>query len=456
MTSTSPFDHPVPPDFPVDRDRMEQLVRDHWDLNRTAVNPETDQLVSRLSKMLDADVLEVESGAETLTWRVPKRWNVRKGELRTVDGDVLADYRDNPLHLWTHSVPQSGMVDRETLLEDHVHTDPNRPQEIPYHYRNGFRYDAEDWGFSIPHATVQEMDDDEYVVDIDTDLDEEGTLKVVDAHLPGRRDETIFFAAHTCHPAQVSDGLANVAVAVELYHLLKNVDERRYSYRFLFGPEYFGGAAYLSEADQEAVEDLRYGLYLDFLSSYEPIGFQHSMQGDARIDRIVSNVLESHTEAHVVEPYRELVGNDETFYNGPGFEIPTVGLARSVHREYHYSSDNPSSMSLYKMEEAVWILRRVVEVVETDFVPVRQWDGPLYLSRYDLYVDPAEDRDASRSLERLHTMTDGTRSCFDMAHELDLDFFQVRDHFRDLADKGLVETRPRDDRPEDLGTIDGG
>lgn len=437
-------------------DRMVRLVEEYWDLNRTAVNSDTDQLVRYLAKSLDADVLEVSSGEEVLTWRVPKRWDVHHGQLRTTDGEVLADFKDNPLHLWTHSCSKQGEVSRQELIENHVYTDPNRPEEIPYHYRNGFRYDAKEWGFSLPYTVVDSMDDETYVVDIDTELDDNGTLKVVDAYLPGELDDTVLIAAHTCHPAQVSDGLANVAIGVELYHLLKERDDRRWSYRFLFGPEYFAGAAWLDRADSRKVTDIRYGIYLDFLSSHEPIGFQHSMQEDTRLDRIVHNVLSNHAETFIEKSYRELVGNDETFYNGPGFEIPMVGFARAMHREYHYSSDNPENMDTYHMRESLWILQRIIEAFESDVVPEVEFDGPLYLSRYDLYIDPSENPDAAQNLEKIHVLADGSRSCLTIADELEIDYFEVLDHFKELSEKALASLERRDHRSEDVGRIGGG
>jgi aminopeptidase-like protein len=248
MSSRSTFKYPFPVSLLAKRERMHSLVEKYWKLNRTAVNPDTDKLVDYLRKEMEANVLEVKSGDECLTWRIPKHWVVRKGQLRKKDGTIIADFEWNPLYLWTHSISFVGEISHKELIANHVYTDPDRPEEIPYHYRNGYRYDAKEWGFSLPYKVVEQMNDSIYEVEIDTVLDNEGTLKVVDAFLPGEKKETIFFMAHTCHPALVSDGIACIAVAVELFHYLKTLEKRRYSYRFLFGPEYFAAAAYLANA----------------------------------------------------------------------------------------------------------------------------------------------------------------------------------------------------------------
>jgi aminopeptidase-like protein len=343
-------------------------------------------------------------------------------------------------------------VSREDLLAHHVVTDPDRPDEIVYHYRNGFQYDVREWGFSLPYRVVASLGDESYQVEIDADLDDEGSVKVVDAYLPGALPETLFFMAHTCHPAQVSDGIGSIAVAVELFHDLKALPHRRYSYRFLFGPEYFAAAAYLTKAGSEAVGNLHLGCYLDMMTTHEPLGFQASMQGDSRLDKVAANVMQSHLTTQVGRPFRGLWGNDETFYNGPGYNIPTIGIGRVMHREYHYDSDNLDNFSAYRAVESVWILKRIVEVFETDYLPVREYQGPLYLSRFGLYVDPVKDRVGAVDLERMQVLMDGRHSCMDIAEALGMDFFFVRNLCDKMAGFGLVSKAPRPPREGDRGS----
>ena len=450
--SRSTFRHPFPRHGVINRERVFSLISQGWFLNRTAVNPDTDRFVNILAPTLGAEVLAVPAGQECLTWRVPLRWRVNGAQLRRQNGEILADFADNPLHLWTHSIPFKGEVSRTELL-NHIQTDANRPDEILYHYRNGYRHDAREWGFSLPYRTVEALFDASYMVDIDTELDLNGSLKVVDAFLPGELPDTIFFMAHTCHPAQVSDGIGCIAVAAELYHFLAAQPSRRYSYRFLFGPEYFAAAAWLANASTQAVNALRFGVYLDMVTSNEAMGFQSSMQGNSRMDKVVRNIFASHLAISAQRPYRKLWGNDETFYNGPGFLIPTLGIGRTEFREYHYDTDDLDNFSPYKAEESAWILRRITEVFETDCIPELNFRGPLYLSRDGLYIDPIQDSKGAENLERMLALMDGTRSCMDIADILDIDFFFVRDFCRVLEENGLAKPRPRPVHPQDAGCL---
>jgi len=452
--SRSTHKYPFPVEMNMDMDRALSLIGRFWKHNRSAVNPETDEFAAALAEELDADILEVASGETCLTWTMPDHWAVRSGKLMTTDGRVLADYSDNPLHLWTHSTSYSGTISRDDLLRDHINTDPQRPDEFLYHYVNGYKSKVRDWGFSLPYRTVEAMTDAEYRVEIDADLDQNGTLKVVDAYIEGELDETIFVMAHICHPGQVSDGIGCIAAGAELYHHIKSGPKPRYSYRFLFSPEYFGGAAYLEKGNQDDIKNLHLGVYLDMVTTYSPLGFQRSLQGNSRFDDIVRNVMQSHTPVPVEKPYRKLWGNDETFYNGTGFKIPTLGIGRLMHREYHYDSDNLENLSTYHLKETVWVLQRIVEVFETDYIPVPLFKGPVYLSKYGMSSALGDTTPGWReNVERIQFLMDGEHSIMDIASLLELDYFLIRDFIDQFAEKGLVEKTPRPVRRADSGSI---
>ncbi len=437
MPSISSFKYSFHGDIRIKRERMRKLIERFWRLNRTAVNPDTDMLVEYLKKITGAEILEAKSGEKYLTWRIPERWVVHHARLMRENGEIIADFKENPLYLWTHSVSFKGRISREDLLSKHIYTVPSRPYEIPYHYVNGYRYGVREWGFSLPYKIVESLKDPSYFVDISTELDNQGTLKVVDIFLPGARKETIFFMAHTCHPAQVSDGLANIAAALEVYFWLKELPQRRYSYRFLFGPEYFAAAAYLAKAPEEKIKNLTYGLYLDMLANNEPLAYQESFEGNTLIDQAIRNVLRSHQRELLSYSYRELWGNDEMFYSGPGFRIPVAGLGRLMHREYHFSSDNWENANFYHLKEATWILMRIIEVLETNAIPCLQYQGPLCLYSHGLYVDAQQNKGTYQALENIQILADGRNSILSIAEELKLDFFEVRNFFETLNKKNL-------------------
>jgi aminopeptidase-like protein len=424
------------------KDFFYEFMKEHYLLNRTAVSEDTDRLVRSIQKLLECNVIEILSGTECLTWIVPKSWNVRDAYLAKVDGTRLVDFRDNPLHLWSHSVGFQGVVSRENL-EEHLYYDPEHPGAIPYHYRNAFRFDAEDWGFSLPYDEYKAMTEDSYRVHIDAELGRDGTMKILDYLLPGDNRETILFAAHTCHPGQVTDGLSNIAVLIRFFMYLGSLGRRRYSYRLVLGPEYFGAAGFLAMVSQEEIGRIKAGIYLDLLGNNYPLGYQTSYQADSLLDRILERIFKHHVPDHRAASFRGLVGNDEIFYNGPGFNIPMPGIACPTHPEYHSDRDNLEIVNLNQLEQSHGILEKIVHVLESDYVPVPRFKGPIYLSRYDLYIDPKVDRRGYDKIQEIQFLMNGEMSCFDIAYALGVDYLFVKTFCDQLAENDLViaETR---------------
>ena len=89
------------------------------------------------------------------------------------------------------------------------------------------------------------------------------------------------------------------------------------------------------------------------------------------------------------------------------------------------------------------ILKRIISVFETDYIPVPKYKGPLYLSRYGLYVDPKVDPKGYHQIEYIQILMDGNRSCFDIAHSIGADFFFVRNFCDRLSQYSLLEREER-------------
>lgn len=451
MSAKSTFKHPFPENLSLNEDRVLSFIKKFYMLNRSAVNPDTDKLVNYLSNEMNANVFEIPAGEERLSWVMPNNWNVRKGVLKRKNGDIIVDFNNNPLHLWTHSISFSGTISKNDLLNNHVSTDKNRPYEFCYEYRNGYRSNVREWGFSIPYNIVEKMHDDEYLVEIDSDLDANNTLKVVDSFLPGKNKETIFIMAHTCHPGIVSDGLGCIAIALEIYFWLKSKKSLKYSYRFIFSPEYFGAIGWLTSAKKSEIDNLKFGIYLDMLTTHEPIGYQTSFHGDSSIDLSVQNIFTHHFPYCISRPYRQLWGNDETFYNGPGFNIPTIGIGRGMHREYHYNTDNLDNVSIYSVKESFWGISRLLESYEEDYIPILDYKGPLCLSRHNLYIDPTRDPKGYQDVEKMQNYANGKNSCMDIANIINVDYFFVKEFFDQAFEKKLIHKKNRNFKDSDMG-----
>lgn len=415
---------------------MYEMVRRNARTNRTPSSKASNELAIYVAEILRCNTIAVKSGEQCLTWLIPKFWNVREGYLADARGEKVIDFKNNPLHLWTHSVSFSGTVGKAEL-ERHLFYSKDKPDWIPYHYRNGYRYDANDWGFCLTYNQYLTLNDDEYTVCIDADLDNNGEMVIADCLLNGEHKETVFFAAHNCHPAVATDGLTCIAVLTELFKYLRT-RSNRYSYRLIVGPELYAAAAFLEKTPQNEIDNLKNGIFVDMIGNRKPFAYQSSFQGDSVLDKVVDNVFKHSLAYYEKKPYRKLWGNDETFYNGPGFFIPTLGIGGLHHDEYHYDADNLDFVDFEQLYDAVELFIKIIDVLEEDYIPVLKYKGPLYLSRYNVYIDPKQDEKGYQNLEHIQILADGKRTCFEIACELDIDFWFVKSFCDKLYGLGLI------------------
>ncbi len=417
---------------------MELFIRKYALNNRVAVSDETNRVAEEVARELKGRIISAPSGSECLTWIIPKRWTVREAYIETLNGKRVVDFKNNPLHLFSYSVPFEGIVPK-AQLDKHLKYDRTHQDSIPYHYLFQYAFGEKGWGFCLAYNTYKTMNDARYKVVVDSILDD-GVMKIADCLIPGKSDDTIIVITHSCHPAQVNDGLSSVAVALELFKFLKK-QKLRYSYRLVVGPEFFGGALFLARAT--GIAKIRYGILLDMLGSSEHIGISYSFLGNTYIDSVVKRAVAAYDKGFIGVPYREFSGNDECFYDGPDFNIPTVCIGRDDYPEYHLDSDDIAHCNFKKLDEYVELMKSIVRSIETDIVPVRTYKGPLYLSRYGIRKDTASDKAGAIAIDKIQVLMDGKNSCLDISEKLNLSYEFVTGFIKKLVDRKLAVLKPK-------------
>jgi aminopeptidase-like protein len=178
------------------------------------------------------------------------------------------------------------------------------------------------------------------------------------------------------------------------------------------------------------------------MANSHPISFSRSFNGNSYIDHIARNILKHNEPASKETPYRELYGNDEMFYDGPDYRIPTLGMSRHPFEYYHTELDDLEHCDFEKLEQSLFVLQQIIEVFETDCIPIRNYKGPLYLSKYNLYIDPKLDPKGYTSLQEIQILMDGTRSCLEIAQQLEINYTFVSTFVQALCQHKLAVTRP--------------
>jgi aminopeptidase-like protein len=378
------------------------------------------------------------------SWVVPQKWDVDHAYIS--DGDeTLLEYDSHPLHLIAYSESFEGWVSREQLL-DHLHTDDENEEAIPWHFRQMYRPWDSEWGFCAPENFVNSLSADEYYVSIDTSF-EHGTMEVGEHTIEGKRDETIVLLAHLDHTGMANDDLSGVAAGIEIMRRLGNRDDLEHTYTLLLVQEMIGSAAYLEDHSDRAAE-FASGIFLDTLGNDNQITVQRSFHADTKIDRVASHVLQTMAQPFKEKGFRRGIGNDELVFESPGFEIPTISINRFPYPEYHTHFDDPSIISEERLEDAVDCVLSICDVLERDVVPERTFEGLPSLAnpKYDLYIDPRElpdieigpDGDIDGFRNHVFRYLDGDHSAFDIAEEFGITFDFVVDYLEQCNEKGLV------------------
>jgi aminopeptidase-like protein len=299
----------------------------------------------------------------------------------------------------------------------------------------------------VQHERLGEFDAPEYRVFIDSEFSE-GELELGVWTLPGASRREILLLAHLCHPFMANDDLSGVAVLAAVHRRLA-AKPRRYTYRFLVGPETIGSLAYLS-AHEQLIPRLAQGLFLEMLGHDDAFSLQRSRQEDSPLDLALELALAARGEPFRTGGFRRVVRNDEGVVNGPGVEVPCPSLSRAApwseggapFPQYHTSADTPDILDQGRLEEAAEVVLDALEMVEADYLPVRRFRGPVFLSRYGLWVDWRSDRELNAKQDEVLHLLEGDLSLLQIARRLELDFWVLHGWLEEFRRHGLLDARP--------------
>jgi aminopeptidase-like protein len=175
------------------------------------------------------------------------------------------------------------------------------------------------------------------------------------------------------------------------------------------------------------------------------------------LDRTAHHVMRHRFGHYQSGGFRTIYGNDETVFEAPGYEIPTIALTRFPFPEYHTDHDTPDLLSAEALAETADVAFEICRAIEMNRIIQASHTGLICLSnpRYDLYrpfaapgldkeVFTAEKRSWSLMMNRLPRLMDGHNDLISIADEHGLPIEQVHDYVMQWVNTGLAETA--DDR----------
>lgn len=435
-------------------------------LNRSISSPGLDEALNRIKQEFIPElVIEgYPANSEAWTWILPRKWDLHTGFLEE-SGRRIIDTDNEPLCVWSGSLA----VDREFSYDDlipHLYSEPERPDLLCWYYR----YFGElDWGFNLPHNLVKRLDPKaRFRAKIDARYSDD-EFKVGYLELPGVSRKKILITSDICHPYQCNDSLTGAAVAYGLYRYLRG-KKNYYTYVFTFVPETIGTIALLSN-HEDWLSDILYHLYSEFWGCPDTVYMQRSLKGDSVLDKIAEQVLleKFPGNSRVISFWEKGVVNDELVTSMPNTFIPSLAFYRGLYfAHYHSHLDTPENLNIASIEEGLSFLKEVINRLETtrdipqkeergsidigkrmllenksptDFIPAPCFKGPLFLSRYGLWVDWRTDEALNYKLSLIMACLDGKNSVAEIAAFCDLPFQKVFDFVKKLEEKKLVQRK---------------
>jgi aminopeptidase-like protein len=158
------------------------------------------------------------------------------------------------------------------------------------------------------------------------------------------------------------------------------------------------------------------------------------------LDRITHSVVKN--IAHDEREFAAAPANDERVINGPGVNVPCISLNRFPYDEYHTTDDNLDIIHEDMLTGAVDTAEEIIRIYASNYIPKRTFRGPVFLSGHGLWVDWRDNWDLNRAIEKIMMRFEGQHTIFDIAEEVGLDYWTVRDYVEKFRAKGFVIPQP--------------
>src|SRR4029453_15907132 len=398
---------------------MHAFMRELFPICRSITGEGVRETLASVGRRIPLELHEVPSGTRVLDWTVPDEWNIEDAYIAE-DGRRVVDFRKSNLHVVSYSEPVRTAM-RLADLRPHLHTLPENPEWIPYRTS----YYSRTWGFCLSQRRLDELEDGDYEVVIDSTL-EPGSLTYGECFLPGEREDEVLLTTHICHPSLANDNLSGIALLTEIGARLQEAP-RSLSYRLLFIPGTIGSITWLARNDA-LVSKIVGGLVLACVGDRAPLTYKRSRRGDALIDRAAAYVLRRSGKLVDFVPW----GWDERQFNSPGFDLPVGSLCRSREsefEEYHSSADDLELVRPEQLEAALDNALEILDVVETDrrYVNLAPKGEPQLGKRglYPKMAGPAAEEEQLAMLWVLN-QSDGRNSLLDIAERSGVSFSDLR------------------------------
>jgi len=194
-------------------------------------------------------------------------------------------------------------------------------------------------------------------------------LNYAELIIPGKSEQEVLFSTYFCHPSMANNECSGPALQAELIRYVSAMEDRRYTYRFVFIPETIGSITYLSQKNHLEVmkKNVIAGFNLSCVGDDRVYTYIESKYADTLADRVLSNVLHFQAGEKLTHYTFLDTGSDERRYNSAGVDLPVVGFCRSKYGqypEYHTSADDMNMISPEGLQGSFEAMTQAIQILE--------------------------------------------------------------------------------------------
>lgn len=382
-------------------------------------------------------VNEIPSGTKVFDWTVPKEWNIQDGYIDNSLGERIIDFKKNNLHIMGYSLPVDKYMSLKEL-EQYIYTQEGQPDVIPY----VTSYYKERFGFCMSQRQKESLTEDSYHVVIDSEL-KDGSLTYGEIIIPGKTEEEILISTYICHPSMANNECSGPALAISLSRWVQQLENRKYTYRFIFIPETIGSITYLSKNLEYLQAHVIAGFNLSCVGDNLNYSMVETKYGDTLADRVLNNILHYHDSAFLKYSFLHR-GSDERQFNAPGIDLPVAVFCRSKfgeYPEYHTSADNMDFISKEGFEGSFSVMCQVIEALEyNERYRIKVLCEPQ-LGKRGLYptISKKGSYDAVYGITTFIAYADGKNDLISISDRIGCPIHMLIDIIKKLIDANLLE-----------------
>lgn len=381
---------------------------------------------------------QIKSGTKVFDWTIPNEWNIRDAYILDEKGKKIVDFQKNNLHVVNYSEPVNKILSLDEL-QNHLYSLPDQPNAIPY----VTSYYEKRWGFCITQNLRNKLKSGLYHVVIDSDINP-GYLNYADLIIPGKLKKEIFFSTYICHPSMANNELSGPVVALALIKLLQNnINNLKYTYRFIFIPETIGSITYLSKNIKLLKKYVIAGFNLTCLGDERCYSFLPSRLKNTLSDKVAIHVLKNDIKNFKTYSWLDR-GSDERQYCSPGIDLPVVNVMRSkygTYPEYHTSLDDLNLITPKGLYGSFVLHKNIINILEKNEKIGCTVLGEPQLGKRGLRPQLGEKNNIIKvkTIMNLLTYADGQNTILDIAEIINEPFEKIISLVDELIKHNLIK-----------------